>query len=81
MPTISVSLSEEDYKELSGSGRSAKLRSILKEHREHKCPSTLDRILEERKRLKDSDGFGWENHEGNKIWITVTKVPKSKKGG
>ena len=38
MPTISVSLSEDDYKELSGSGRSAKLRAILKEHREHKCP-------------------------------------------
>jgi len=38
MPNISVSLSEEDYDQLKGPSRSAKLRQILKERREHKCP-------------------------------------------
>ena len=46
MPNISVSLSDEDWEQLKGPNRSATLRRILKEHREHKCPKAKPCDLE-----------------------------------
>ena len=43
MPSVSVNLTDEDLKEL-GQHRSAKLRELLKERREHKCAPTPDEV-------------------------------------
>ena len=38
MPQVLISLSDEDYEQLKGPGRSKKLREMLKASRDHKCP-------------------------------------------
>ena len=40
MPQMLFSLTDEDYADFKGPHRSEKLRALLKEKREHKCPKT-----------------------------------------
>ena len=45
MPQMLFSLSDEDYADFKGPHRSEKLRQLLKEKREHKCPEPTTTYL------------------------------------
>ena len=75
MPTVTLSLSDEDYAEIRpAKNRSAKLRELLAERRTHKCPEpqTVKVKVFLREAAKKKKGWQWDQWEPDKKdWVPV----------
>ena len=73
MPNVTVSLDDEAYDEVKGPHRSARLRELLKERRDHKCPSPDEYFSTTSKRRGFKNGWVYRSDDGTQWDVSRKK--------